>query len=187
MAFCRRLVVGDSARHLVSPVLDPQLYQPNSCSTNGHLFPYIRLVCLHSPPSAADMITSTLRRAARSCSSAHSIPPRPSTPSAIAASLSCHSHQRRQSSSKPPVPPNDGSANITAPAVKTVGTPRSKEAGEKRPGAESRLSKRKLARDKAEKALDAKDEWATNLPSVPSTQHLDPRGKQLPSNVVDNC
>ena len=121
------------------------------------------------------MIASSLRRAVRSHTSPQSIS-RPTTPS-IAASLSSPSHQRRQSSSKPPIPPNDGPANITNPAVKTVGTPRSKDgAGQKRAGAESRLSRRKIPRDRSEHAPEGKDEWAINLPSVPSTQHLDPKG-----------
>ncbi len=124
------------------------------------------------------MITSSLRRAVRSPHSPQSVS-RPTTPS-IAASFSSRSHQRRQSSSKPPVPPNDGPANIANPSVKTVGTPRAKDAtGQKRSGAESRLSKRKLSRDKSEHAVEDKDEWAANLPSVPSTQHLDPKGSDL--------
>jgi hypothetical protein len=120
------------------------------------------------------MITSSLRRAVRSHPSPQSIS-RPSTPS-IAASFSSRSHQRRQSSSKPPVPPNDGAANVPNPSVKTVGTPRPKDGSQKQPGAESRLSRRKIPRDRNEHATDGKDEWALDLPSVPSTQHLDPKG-----------
>ena len=122
------------------------------------------------------MITSSLRRAVRSHPSPQSIS-RPSTPS-VAASFSSRSHQRRQSSSKPPIPPNDGAANVTNPSVKTVGTPRPKDgSSQKRPGAESRLSRRKIQRDRNELVADGKDEWAIDLPSVPSTQHLDPKGK----------
>jgi hypothetical protein len=121
------------------------------------------------------MITSSLRGAARSRPSPQSIS-WPSTPS-TAASFSSRSHQRRQSSSKPPVPPNDGPTNVANPSVKAVGTPRSKDGpGDKRPGTESRLSRRRIPRDKSEHAQGGKDEWATNLPSVPSTQHLDPKG-----------
>jgi hypothetical protein len=121
------------------------------------------------------MITSSLRRAVRSHPPPQSIS-RPTTPS-IAASFSSQSHQRRQSSSKPPIPPNDGPANVANPSPKTVGAPRSKDGtGEKRSGAESRLSRRKIPRDRSEYAADGKDEWAVNLPSVPSTQHLDPKG-----------
>lgn len=123
------------------------------------------------------MFTS-LRRAVRSPNSPQSVP-RPTTPS-IAASFSSRSHQRRQSSSKPPVPPNDGPANVANPSVKTVGTPRAKDAtGQKRSGAESRLSRRKVPRARSEHPADSKDEWAINLPSVPSTQHLDPKGSDL--------
>lgn len=120
------------------------------------------------------MITSTLRRVVRSHPSPQSIS-RPTTPS-IAASFSSQSHQRRQSSSKPPVPPNNGPANLANPSVKTVGTPRSKGGtGEKRSSAESRLSRRRIARDRSDDVADGKDEWAIDLPSVPSTQHLDPK------------
>ncbi|KAF7503577.1 hypothetical protein GJ744_003605 [Endocarpon pusillum] len=120
------------------------------------------------------MITSSLRRAVRSPNSPQSVS-RPTTLS-IAASFSSRSHQRRQSSSKPPIPPNDGPANVANPSVKTVATPRAKDAtGHKRSGAESRLSRRKIPRARSEHAVDSKDEWAINLPSVPSTQHLDPK------------
>lgn len=121
------------------------------------------------------MITSSLRRAVRSHPSP-SFLSRPATPS-IAASFSSQSHQRRHSSSKPPVPPNDGPASVTNPSVKAVGTPRSKDSPtEKRSGAESRLSRRKIPRDRNEQAAGGNDEWTINLPSVPSTQHLDPKG-----------
>lgn len=122
-----------------------------------------------------EMITSSLRRALRS----HPAPPsvsRPTTPS-IAASLSSQSHQRRQSSSKPPAPPNDGPTSVTNPSVKTVGTPKSKDGTSgKRSGAESRLSRRKIPRERNEQGEDGRDEWTVNLPSVPSTQHVDPKG-----------
>jgi hypothetical protein len=131
------------------------------------------------------MITSSLRRAVRSHPSPQTIS-RPSTPS-IAASFSSRSHQRRHSSSKPPVPPNDGPTNVTNPSVKTVGTPRSKVGtGEKRAGAESRLSRRKIPRDRTEHAADGKDEWAVKLPSVPSTQHLDPKGNGFSTSMPES-
>lgn len=129
------------------------------------------------------MITSSLRRAVCSHPSPHSIS-RPSTPS-IAASFSSRSHQRRQSSSKPPIPPNDDAADVTNPSVKTVGAPRPKDgSSQKRPGAESRLSRRKVPRDRNEHVADGHDEWAIDLPSVPSTQHLDPKGQLLALNIL---
>ena len=135
-------------------------------------------VLLEVLSNKSGMITSSLRRAVRSPNSPHSVS-RPTTPS-IAAPFSSRSHQRRQSSSKPPVPPNDGPANVANPSVKTVGTPRAKDAtGQKRSGAESRLSRRKVPRARSEHPADSKDEWAINLPSVPSTQHLDPKGSDL--------
>ena len=168
---------------------DPIFGSPSASTTTQHSTPKPFLLPLHVllqflKPNVLlgkclgidpVMIASSLRRAVRSHTSPQSIS-RPTTPS-IAASLSSPSHQRRQSSSKPPIPPNDGPANITNPAVKTVGTPRSKDAaGQKRAGAESRLSRRKIPRDRSEHAPEGKDEWAINLPSVPSTQHLDPKG-----------
>jgi hypothetical protein len=70
--------------------------------------------------------------------------------------------------------------------VKTVGTPRTKEnTGEKKAGAESRLSRRKIPREKNEHAADGKDEWSMDLPSVPSTQHLDPKGDGNSSGPLD--
>ena len=123
------------------------------------------------------MITSSLRFAARSCPSSHSLPPRPSTP--LAACFSSNTHQRRHSSSKPPVPPNNGSPSIPATSVKTVGTPRSKDPADKKAVGEPRLQKRKIARDRGEGKPDGKRELPLALPSVPSTQHLDPKGEAL--------
>jgi hypothetical protein len=123
------------------------------------------------------MIKSSLRRGVCSHSPAQSI----SRPLSVVASFSCLSHQRRQSSSKPPTPPNDGPANVPSSSVKTVGTPRSKDATtiEKRPGSESRLSRRKTSRDKTEHPAIGKEQWAISLPTAPSTQHLDPKGESL--------
>lgn len=121
------------------------------------------------------MFQSSLRHAARSCPPTRSASPHPSLSVPIVASFSSRSHQRRHSSSKPPIPPNDGPASF-ATSVKTVGTPRAKDASEKRSSADVRISKRKVAREKADVKSESKDDRKMNLPSVPSTQHLDPKG-----------
>jgi len=133
------------------------------------------------------MFNSSLRRVARSCPNASLSPLRPTAPSApaVTATFTTHSHQRRNSSSKPPIPPNNGQPPIPTASVKQVGAPRSTT--DKRPGAESRLAKRKSTKaDKVEvKSSGKKDdvqlysnEWTRTLPSVPSTQHLNPKGKK---------
>jgi len=134
------------------------------------------------------MFNTSLRRVARSCPNASLSPLRSSTPTSnattITATFTTHSHQRRNSSSKPPVPPNNGQPPIPTASVKQVGAPRSNT--DKRPGAESRLAKRKSTKgEKVEvKSSGKKDdvqlysnEWTRSLPSVPSTQHLNPKGK----------
>ncbi|KIY01899.1 uncharacterized protein Z520_02037 [Fonsecaea multimorphosa CBS 102226] len=115
------------------------------------------------------MFNTSLRRVARSCTNAPSVPSRPSTPTI--ASFTSNAHQRRHSSSKPPIPPNNGSSAIPAASVKQVGAPRSES---KRPGAESRLSKKRSSKDKAD-TKEAQDDWTSKLPAVPSLQHLNPK------------
>ena len=66
-------------------------------------------------------------------------------------------------------------------SVKAVGGPRTKEAVDKRPGAESRLSKRKVSRDKQME----QDEWTRYLPSVPSTHHLSEKGRYLDHSMEE--
>lgn len=126
------------------------------------------------------MFHTSLRRVARTCPNA-TLPIRPSpvpTHTAITSSFSTRSHQRRHSSSKPPIPPNNGAPPIPSSHVKQVGTPR---ATEKRAGTESRLSKRKAQKQERTEGLKQEDghynEWARTLPSVPSTQHLNPKGE----------
>ncbi|OAG43239.1 hypothetical protein AYO21_02525 [Fonsecaea monophora] len=115
------------------------------------------------------MFNTSLRRVARSCTSAPAVPSRPSTPTI--ASFTSNAHQRRHSSSKPPVPPNNGSSAIPAASVKQVGAPRSES---KRPGAESRLSKKRSSKDRAD-SKETQDDWTSKLPAVPSLQHLNPK------------
>ncbi|KIW99776.1 uncharacterized protein Z518_10704 [Rhinocladiella mackenziei CBS 650.93] len=117
------------------------------------------------------MFNTSLRRVARTCSSASPAPSRPTT-TPSAATFTSHAHQRRHSSSKPPVPPNNGSSAISAASVKQVGAPRSES---KRPGAESRLSKKRASKDKLEAKQEPQDDWTSKLPSVPSLQHLNPK------------
>jgi hypothetical protein len=123
------------------------------------------------------MLKSSLRHVARS-SSTHPAQARPPLSTPITASFSSRSHQRRHSSSKPPIPPNDGARNISASSVKTVGTPRGKEGPtEQSPVTEQastdvRIPKRKVARQKANNVQDGGNQWAKSMPSVPSTQHL---------------
>ncbi|OQV05535.1 Mitochondrial domain-containing protein [Cladophialophora immunda] len=115
------------------------------------------------------MFNTSLRRVARTCTNAPAVPSRPSTPTV--ASFTSNAHQRRHSSSKPPIPPNNGSPAIPAASVKQVGAPRSES---KRPGAESRLSKKRSSKDKAENK-ETQDDWTSKLPAVPSLQHLNPK------------
>jgi len=141
------------------------------------------------------MFNSSLRRVARSCPNGSLSPLRPSSPGhtiAVAATFTTHSHQRRNSSSKPPTPPNNGHPPIPTASVKQVGAPRSTT--DKRPGTESRLAKRKSAKgEKVEVKTNAKkedtevysNEWTSSLPSVPSTQHLNPKGKDIPHPTHD--
>ena len=121
--------------------------------------------------SGGPMFSTSLRRVARNCSNGAPIPSRPSTPTI--ASFTSNSHQRRHSSSKPPIPPNNGSPPIPASSVKQVGAPRTDP---KRPGAESRVSKKRNSKDKVDTKQDVQDNWTSNLPAVPSLQHLNPKG-----------
>ncbi|KIW94237.1 uncharacterized protein Z519_05553 [Cladophialophora bantiana CBS 173.52] len=114
------------------------------------------------------MFNTSLRRVARTCSNAPSVPSRPAAPTI--ASFASNTHQRRHSSSKPPIPPKNGSSAIPAASVKQVGAPRSES---KRHGAESRLSK-KRSKDKVEHK-DTQDDWTSRLPAVPSLEHLNPK------------
>ncbi|KAI1919564.1 hypothetical protein LOZ12_000398 [Ophidiomyces ophidiicola] len=114
------------------------------------------------------MISSSICRMARTpTATLPAVTPRPSA-IVLANSASTLSapryHQRRYSSSKPPVPPSDGSRGIDAPShapTKSV-NPSKKDDAEKRP-------KRRA------KEIKSKIEPSLNLPSVPSTQHLNPQ------------
>lgn len=138
----------------------------------------------------ATMLNTSLRRVARHCPNCN----RPSTTTPITASFSSHTHQRRHSSSKRPVPPSSSDPSIQAAQVKAVATknkseiqakripnaPAVKDAEasgtidvtKKRPGTESRLSHRRELRSKK----DYSNEWLLNVPSVAPTNHLKREG-----------
>ncbi|KKZ62764.1 hypothetical protein EMCG_02874 [[Emmonsia] crescens] len=111
-------------------------------------------------------------------------PARPSTAVIVAASsclASTRSHQRRYSSSKPPVPPSDGSRGIDPSSqspAKSV-SPSNKENAEKREG---KAAKRRGGKDSSNVSAKSKhNEPFLNLPSVPSTQHLHPHDVHVAS------
>ena len=112
--------------------------------------------------------SSLVRRAARS---APSVSARPTAPSI--APFTSRAHQRRHSSSKPPVPPNNGSPTIPAD-VKQV-APRSEAKSESKKPAE-RSSKRKVAKTEA-----TEENWTSSLPSVPPTAHMSQKGMSCSS------
>jgi hypothetical protein len=136
------------------------------------------------------MLKSSLRHVART-SSTHPAPACPLLSSPRAASFSSRGHQRRHSSSKRPIPPNDGTRNIPASSVKTVGTPRPKEApsgqsptAKQASAADVRIPKRKVARQKPNNSQDGRSQWTKNMPSVPSTQHLSLDGMSPRTNSI---
>jgi hypothetical protein len=142
---------------------------PNSLHiSTSHLHTtLLRLLALSLVYTVKPMFNSSLRRAARTRPNG-TLSTRPSTSSI--APFTSQSHQRRQSSSKPPIPPNNGSPTIPASSVKQVGASRES----KRPGSESRRSKPKAA--KAEQVEDTpQDNWTAALPSVPNV-HLNKKG-----------
>ncbi|EER43755.1 DUF1713 domain-containing protein [Histoplasma capsulatum var. duboisii H88] len=119
------------------------------------------------------MFPSSARFLARS-SPVITLPP-PARPSTAVGRLSrSRSHQRRYSSSKPPVPPSDGSRGIDTSSqspTKSV-SPSNKEGAEKREG---KPAKRRGGKDSSNVSTKSKtNEPFLNLPSVPSTQHLHP-------------
>lgn len=132
---------------------------------------------LHLPSAPVEMLKSSLRHVARS-SSNHPMQARSPLATPITASFSSRTHQRCHSSSKPPIPPNDGARNVPASSVKTVGTPRAKEVAPeqspvgKQSSTDVRIPKRKVARQKSSSGQEGKTQWTKNMPSVPSTQHL---------------
>ena len=125
------------------------------------------------------MFSSSVRRAARTPTVPFPVVPRPTLASASSTSSSSgytRTHQRRYSSSKPPVPPNDGSRGIDA-SSQTPGkgvNPSAKEGAEKREG---KASKRKGKDGSGNGSVKSKHAAFVDLPSVPSTQHVHPNGQ----------
>ncbi|PGH00371.1 hypothetical protein AJ79_08223 [Helicocarpus griseus UAMH5409] len=125
------------------------------------------------------MFSSSARFVARS-SPVTALPTAPRASTGVIAAASSgftsttRTHQRRYSSSKPPVPPSDGSRGIDASSqspAKNV-SPSNKQGGEKREG---KAAKRRGGKDGSNAAAKSKNAEAfLNLPSVPSTQHLHP-------------
>lgn len=110
--------------------------------------------------------SSLVRCAARSTPA---LPSRPTAPSI--APFTSRAHQRRHSSSKPPVPPNNGSPSFPAD-VKQV-THRSEAKAERKKPAE-RSSKKAAA-----KAEATEENWTSIFPSVPGTSHMSQKGMSV--------
>lgn len=91
--------------------------------------------------------------------------------------LAVRTHQRKHSSSKTPSSPSDDPRAITTPAEAptTEAKPVAKVDTEKR--SSTRLSRRKSKEITQEALGRTKPGPQPNLPSVPSTQHLDPAGE----------
>jgi hypothetical protein len=142
------------------------------------------------------MFSSSVRRAALL------VPPTPlstslkaAIPRAAPQAFPNRSHQRRQSSSKPSNPA-DGSKGV----AKDQGVPATSLAKDeteasadgaqtlskdnvaappalmKEEGDKSRSSKRKAKDVTGRNVVKARDSWLSHLPTVPSTQHIDPMG-----------
>ncbi len=126
------------------------------------------------------MFSSSVSRVARS-SHAATIPnsiPGFCCASLVAASsrnLSCRTHQRRNSSSKPSSSANGPRGITQQPDASTAGT-RTRPEAEKR---STRLSKRKAKDVAIMTAAKGRDRSILNIPSVPTTNHVNPAGKDL--------
>ena len=89
-----------------------------------------------------------------------------------------HVHQRRYSSSKPPVPPSDGSRRLdTSTPAKGVNSSGEKGKTTRRRGKDNG------ARNGSSKASQQHAAFS-NLPSVPSTQHRQPHGECLDYSFI---
>jgi hypothetical protein len=123
------------------------------------------------------MLNSSVRRVVRSSAlSLSSVAPAVGVGASATGFLSTASrraHPRRYSSSKPPVPPNDGSRPMDASSQ----TPAKgvNPAGQKREGKASKRKGKDNGRNGSAKLNQSSA--SLNLPSVPSTQHLQPQGE----------
>lgn len=132
------------------------------------------------------MLASSLLRAARQTARPIAGVSLPFTPAAAASSNGllatvARQAQRRYSSSKPPVPPSDGSKRIDASAPAKGVNPSGKASGDKREG---KAAKRKG--NGRQSAKSSQDAAFLNLPSVPSTQHLQPHGRYTHFSILDS-
>ncbi|KPI39008.1 uncharacterized protein AB675_4456 [Cyphellophora attinorum] len=115
------------------------------------------------------MFKSSLRQAGRTALPIRST----STPSIATAPLSSCTHQRRHSSSKRPVPPNNGSPEVPTD-VKEVSPSATKT--ESKDVTKERPSRKKAATAlKAAEAVEAQNNWTSTMPRVPSLHHLSPK------------
>lgn len=120
------------------------------------------------------MLTTSLRRAALAPLSGVTRSS-PSIPSNGLLSATRHVHQRRysSSSSKPPVPPSDGSRRMdTSTPAKGVNSSGEKGKSSRRRGKDNG------ARNGSSKSSQQHAAFS-KLPSVPSTQHRQPHGESL--------
>jgi hypothetical protein len=111
------------------------------------------------------MFNSSVRRAARST---------PAIPTNHPIRCSSRVHQRRHSSSKPPVPPNNGSPTIPA-AVKQV-TAKSGTKNTKATRDVDGESEKPSSKAASKKAAQSEVNWTSSLPSVPGLHHMSPPG-----------
>lgn len=95
-----------------------------------------------------------------------------STSNGLLATATRRQAQRRYSSSKPPVPPSDGSRGIDTSQTAAKGV---NPSGQKRDGKSSRRKGRDNGRHGSAKSSE--NTAFLNLPSVPSTQHRQPHGQ----------
>ncbi|KAJ9255531.1 hypothetical protein DTO207G8_2921 [Paecilomyces variotii] len=99
-----------------------------------------------------------------------------STSNGLLATATRRQAQRRYSSSKPPVPPSDGSSRIDTSQTPAKGVSPS---GQKREGKSSRRKGRDNSRHGSAKSSE--NTAFLNLPSVPSTQHRQPHDVHIAS------
>lgn len=126
------------------------------------------------------MISSSVRRVARPPAAALQLPLLQPRSIALASGKGFHT-RRYSSSSKPPVPPSDGSRGFDASSAahaKGVGATEKKT---KRDGEGKEKERRRSAGGNGKVKAGSKQEGVEslnlNLPSVPSTQHLHPHGE----------
>ncbi|PGG97373.1 hypothetical protein AJ80_09713 [Polytolypa hystricis UAMH7299] len=128
------------------------------------------------------MFSSSMRRVARAPPSVSAaVTPRCSSSSVVIVACpgsylpTIRSHQRRYSSSKPPVPPNDGSRGSSSSSSidsSSQSPAKSVSPNQKRDGKASKRRGKDGAANGA--AVKAKHDPTLHLPCVPSTEHLHP-------------